>query len=256
MARPQLLVGSVLMFAACASNTHRIEAGPMFLRPRGDVAIQNAGGTLSLADGTMLSSLDLESTGATPYVSYSTFDDVHRYRVRGFQFENYGGSGPLPQALGDLTTGSPVRSEIDSVAVTASYTREMDRCEEYFWGLGAALSYTQIDYNFSNSASPSGVPFEHLEVDVTMPMPYAEGEMYFGDLTLAANVGLMPLNINDVNGFVVDIEAQARWRVLAELELMTGYRYLSVGAKGTAEGRRYETDLELNGLFLGAILRF
>ena len=60
----------------------------------------------------------------------------------------------------------------------------------------------------------------------------------------------------DNDGVVADFEAQARYRVLPELELLGGYRYLRIDADGDAQGRDYAADLELNGLFVGAVLRF
>jgi hypothetical protein len=251
MRPPRLLGVCLLLLPACAGNTHRFEAGAMFVRPRGDAALQNTAGTLSLPDvQSTLGDLGAEDTEAAPYISGTTIADVHRIRARSFWWESRG-NGVLGADFGDLPAGSNVDATIDVVAMNGAYSYEMARSEEFRWGLGAALSYTQMDYVLRTAGNT-----EDLAVDLFMPMPYVEAEWTFGDLALGANLGLMALEIGDNDGVVADFEAQARYRILPELELLGGYRYLRIDADGDAQGRDYAADLELNGLFVGAVLRF
>ena len=45
-----LLVSTLCLFAACKGNAYRLNVGPMFAVANGDIALQNAAGTLSLGD--------------------------------------------------------------------------------------------------------------------------------------------------------------------------------------------------------------
>lgn len=241
----------LLPLAACAGYTHRLEAGPLFVRPSGDAALQNVAGNLALgAERNSLGELGVDDTETAPNVALTVIGDRHRVRARGFWFEG-NGTGTLAGDFGDLASGTAVSTALDVVSVHGAYTYEMHRDDDWRWGLCGALSYTQIDYLVASTTSS-----EDLAVDVIMPMPVVEAEWFLGDLSLAGTAGLMQARVGDNDSLVIDLEALARWRVMPELELQGGYRYLRIDGDGNAEGREYQADLELQGLFVGAVLRF
>lgn len=241
----------LVLFAACANNTYHLDAGVMFARARGEVALQNSAGTLALGDNQhSLGSMGVDETEASPYVDLEAVRDVHHFRISGFRLDSEG-SGTLTGDFGDLVAGTPVTASIDFINVGGAYIYDLMRDDTFRLGVGGQLGYYQLDVE-ARSAGGN----ESVRTEVFVPMPCVEANVYLGDLTLGAFGSLMGADLGDASGRYIDFESTVRWRVLPELELFGGYRYVLMDAYGEASSRDFDADVEVNGWFMGGGIRF
>jgi hypothetical protein len=256
-----LLSCSVLMLAACAGPTYRVDAGAMFVVANGDIALQNAAGSLDL--GSNQNNLDdnmgLGETEVSPYVRVQMDSDKHRVRVHGFGMDAEGsgtlaGTTPGTGNFGDIPAGTPVTTEMQFLAINANYAYELFRNKDVRIAGGLQLAYYSLDI-----AARSTTGREEVQTDALVPYPFLEVEGFRGDFSAGANASIMALNVGDGSGRYMDAEAYVRWEGTidrANLDVMVGYRYILLDAYGNASGRDFDADVDFNGFFLSAGIRF
>jgi hypothetical protein len=248
--RQLLALSLAAFFAACAGQTYRVNAGPMFLRGRGEAALQNAGGSLVLADNqNSLSGLGLDDTETAPYLRAETNIDRHRIRVHGFGIDAEG-SGTLTGDYGGLVAGSPVKTSMEMIGIAGNYGYQILRDEHYRVAVGGALGFYSLDIAARSSAGR-----EEVDTDVIMPMPFLEVEGFFGPLTIGANAAIMAADVRDASGRYWDLEAYARFQA-DRFDITAGYRYLLLDAYGRATSRDFDADVDLQGIFITAGVTF
>lgn len=238
-----------LVFAACAGQTVSVHAGPSFASARGGLAIADGGGALppaSSVDGD----LDLGDAEVSPYVQAQVDADGHRFRVSGL-LVGTDGQGTLGDAFGDLPGGSQVQTLLDFLALVGNYSYELLREEHYRVGVGAQLGFYSLDVG-----ATAGGSRESFETQGLLPMPYAEVEAFYGDLTFGLSGGAMAGNFGDSDGRYLDLEAYATWLVDDCFDVRGGYRYLVLDGEGRATDRDFDADLEVRGFFVTAGVRF
>ncbi len=237
--------------AACTGQTYHAGAGVIFANARGDVALQNSSGSLVLHDNqNSLAGLGVDHTEASPYLRFETMQDKHRWRLHGFALDSEG-SGELEGGFGDLPAGTSVTTELEFFTVAGSYAYELVHNDTFRLGLGGQLTYAQLDV----SASAFGGR-EQVETSALVPMPYAELDIFLGDVTLGVDGGFMAADLGDADGRYVDVDVAARWYALQDFELMAGYRYFVFDAYGEASSRDFDADVEVRGWYLGGMIRF
>ncbi len=242
---------SLLLFTACAGNTYHVDAGVMFARARGEIALQNAGGTLDLGSNqNSLGTLGLDETEASPYLKVATVHDRHHFEVNGFKLDSEG-SGTLTGDFGDIVSGTSVSTSLDFLAIAGVYSYELLRNDNLRLGIGAELAFCQLDV-----AATSGLGSESVTTDVIVPMPYVEAELFLGDFSVGGNFAAMGADLGDGSGRYFDTAFTGRWQVLPEFDLFAGYRYLLLDAYGNASGRDFDSDIEIQGWFFGGGIRF
>jgi hypothetical protein len=95
------------------------------------------------------------------------------------------------------------------------------------------------------------VAFETVDTDVLAPMPYLDGEIDLGKVSLAASASLMSADLGDANGRYWDVDALIKVQPGGQFELIAGMSYLLVDAHGRAGGRDFDTDFDVFGWFVG-----
>ncbi len=254
MVRPLLLslLVSLPVFAACAGTKYRADVGPMFTLTNGDVALQNALGTLNLGQNQndVDGNLGLGATEASPYVRLESEKEKHRFRAHGFGIDAEG-SGTLDGAFGGLVTGSLVDTSMEFYAIDFNWTYQLARSERWRLGVGAQIAFYSLDV-----AAASALGRESVETEGFVPMPFAEVEGVFGKFTVGANGGIMVVDLGDAEGSWVDAEVYARFQLSERFDLMGGYRYILFDVDGRAEDRDFEADLDIQGVFVTAGIRF
>lgn len=256
-----LLSCSVSVLAACAGPTYRVDAGAMFAVANGDIALQNAAGSLDL--GSNQNSLDdnmgLGDTEVSPYVRLQMDSDKHRVRVHGFGMDAEGsgtlaGTTPGTGNFGDIPAGTPVTTEMQFLAINANYGYELFRNQDFRVAGGLQLAYYSLDI-----AARSASGREEVQTDALVPYPFLEVEGFRGDFSAGANASIMGLDVGDGSGRYWDMEAYVRWeRTIdrANLDVMVGYRYILLDAYGNASGRDFDADIDIQGVFISAGIRF
>lgn len=251
----RLLVGAMFALGtltSCTPSTFRADVGAILATTSGNVALQNAGGTLVL-DNTrndIDDQLGLGESEGSPYVRVEWEHAMHRVRVHGFGLETEG-AGTLLNDYGGLVAGSDVTTSMRFFTASASYGYEVWGNENFRLGLGGQLAFYSLDLS-----ARSSLGFESLVTDVLAPMPFVEFESYFGDFTLGVNGGILVADLGDGEGLVADLEAYARYQLTNEIDLLAGYRYMEIDGEGVAEDRDFEADMAVQGWFIGGGLRF
>ncbi len=236
----------------CRGATYRADVGPFFATGSGDLALQNAGGSLELGQvqNDLDESLGLGDTEVAPYIRLQSDKDRHRLRLHGFGIDA-DGSGILTGDYGGIVAGAVVNTSMELYAIAANYGYEMWRGEHYRVALGGQLGFYSLDV-----AARSNVGREEVTSSVLAPMPFVEVEGLFGSLTVGANAALMSADLGDASGRYLDVEGYARWQVTKEFDVMAGYRYLVLDAYGVATDRDFDADVDVHGYFFGAGVKF
>ncbi len=246
------LVCALGALTSCAEMQYRADVGAMFPVIKGQIALQNAAGTLALGDNQndFESSLGLGDTEVSPYVHLQADKEKHRFRIHGF-LANTEGSGTLTGAYGDIPAGSVVSTSADFYAIQATYAFQVYRDDHWRLAFGGTLGAYGLDV-----AARSTSGRESVETSLLIPMPYVEGEAFVGPVILGGDAAIMAGDFGDGDGRYGDVEAYVKVRPQADFELMVGYRYVLLDAAGVATSRDFDADLEARGFFVGGGIRF
>ncbi|MBZ0151807.1 MAG: hypothetical protein K8J09_09770 [Planctomycetes bacterium] len=254
MMKPQtlLLLLVTMPFAACVNQGWRVDAGPIFVRTRGQVALQDAGGTLNLGDhqNHLQGAMGLGDTEPSPFIRAQWDQERHRVRLNGFAMQTEG-SGVLASDFGGLVTGSQVTTKEDLYVINGQYSYELLRDRSYRLAAGGQLGFYSLDV-----AARSTAGYEQVNTQILMPMPFVEAELYYGGFTGGVNASLMGGEIRDASGRYWDIEAYGKLQLGEKFEVLGGYRYVLLDAYGVATGRDFDADLDIQGWFFGAGIKF
>ena len=246
------LLLSFPVFTACKGMTYRADAGPIFVRAGGDVALQNGAGTLNLGQerNDVDGNLGLGSTEAVPYIRVEANKEKHRWRLHGFGIDAEG-SGTLDGDFGGLVGGSQVQTTMEFLAIDANWGYQLLRNEHWRLAVGAQIAFYALDV-----AARSTLGRETVDTQGFVPMPFGEVETMWGSFTFGANAGIMAVDLGDAEGLWFDAEAYARWQLTPRFDVMGGVRYLLFDVEGRAEDRDFEADMDFQGLFLTAGIAF
>jgi hypothetical protein len=256
-----LLSCSVAMLAACAGPTYRVDAGAMFAVANGNIALQNAAGSLDLGSNQndLDNNMGLGSTEVSPYVRVQMDSDKHRVRVQGFGWDAEGsgtlaGTTPGTGNFGDIPAGTPVTTEMQFLAINANYGYELFRNKDCRIAGGLQLAYYSLDITAKSTTGR-----EQVSTDALVPYPFLEVEGFRGEFTAGANAAIMALNVGDGSGRFWDMEGYVKWEGTvdrADIDVMVGYRYILLDAYGNASGRDFDADINIQGIFISAGIRF
>lgn len=251
-----LSVSLLFAFAACAGQTYRVDAGPMFVRARGELAL--AASNQVMPPGNSLDgNLGLGDNEASPYIGFRTDIDKHRVRVNGFYLDTDGfgtlGTGSPSGSHGNIAPGAPVQASMDFFAIVSNYSYEVWRRDYYRVAVGAQLGFYSLDVTVRAAVGPGR---EEVTSEVIVPMPYVEAEAYWRDFTFGTNMGIMSADLGDANGRYIDFEAYASWAINQSYDLKAGYRYILLDGYGRASSRDFDADVDVQGLHISGGIRF
>lgn len=244
----------VLPFTTGCIPTGRAYVGAAFMKVAGDLALQNAGGSLNL-DATQSDIEDDLGAGdadTSPYVRAEADWGPHRVRVSGFGHSS-SGTGTLDNAFGDLAATTNVASDLEVFNVTGAYTWDLFPTGPFRLGIGAQVGYSSIDITVRDTG---GVAFERVRTDNYVPMPLLDAEVDLGVVAVGGSLGGFEVDLGDADGRYWDGELFVRASPWSMVEFIGGYRYLSFDSSGEADGRDFDADLELTGWFLAGGIKF
>ncbi|MEZ6038634.1 MAG: hypothetical protein R3F29_14220 [Planctomycetota bacterium] len=247
-----LLLLSSLSLVACAGQTYQADVGVMALRARGDVSLQNSAQQPLAPANSVKNQLDQGDGQYVPYLRLRTDSERHRIQLHGFGY-NSKGTGQLTNDYGDLVAGTPVNTSSEFYAISANYGYEVLRTELYRVAVGAELGYYALDVAARRVSDGFR---ESVETSVLVPMPFVEGELFFDTLSIGANLGIMSADLGDANGRYWDFDSWARWQFDDRFDVMAGYRYLLLDGFGRASDRDFDADVDVQGIYLTAGIKF
>ena len=243
-----------LPFMTSCIPTGRAYVGAAFMKVAGDVALQNAGGSLNLdaSQSDIEDDLGAGGSDSSPYARAEADWGPHRVRVSGFGHSS-GGTGTLTNAYGDLAASTAVGTDLEIINVTGAYTFDLLPTSMFRLGIGAQLGYSSIDLTVRQ---PSGIGFERVRTDNYVPMPVVDAEVDLGVVAFGGSLGGFEVDLGDADGRYWDGELFVRAAPWSLVELIGGYRYLSFDSSGEADNRDFNADLELTGWFIGGGIKF
>jgi hypothetical protein len=248
-----LIATTLALVSGCTPTTLRVNAGAAITQLKGDFALQNTAGTLTLAD--QKNSLD-ETLGSgddesSLYLRGEVDWGAHRLKISGFNNKS-DTSGVLSGAFGDIPSGTAVTSSADFGNITGSWSYDLLDSSDVRLAFGAQVGYHALSLSV-RSTTPAAL--ENVDTNLISPMPYVEFEWNLGPVMLGVNGGGMQVDLRDANSRYWDAEAYARVP-FERLELIGGYRYISQNADGRATGRDFDTNYEVMGFFIGGGIHF
>ena len=251
----------LIAMTSCAGQTYRVDAGPMFVRARGELALANS--SQVMPPGNDLSdNLGLGDREVSPYIGFRTDVEKHRVRVNGFYLDTEG-SGTLGDGIngsapgagntshGNIAAGTVVQTTMDFFAIAANYSYEAWSDEAYRVALGAQLGYYSLDVSAKSTGGR-----EEVTSEVFVPMPYIEAEAFWKDFTFGTNMGIMAGKFGDGSGRYIDLESYASWAVNQSYDVKAGYRFILLDGYGRASSRDFDADVDLQGLYISGGIRF
>lgn len=249
-----LLVVSLLLPAACAPSQLRGDIGAIFPQAKGNIGLQDSGGSHVLAANMndLHDQLGVGDAEASPYLRLQADWERQRVRASGFGYSATG-SGTLAGDYGNLPAGTPVTTSLQFFNLSTAWSYDLLGIPGFRLAPGVQLDFLSLDLS-ATSASPSG--YEKVATDVAVPQLYVDGEIDLGPFALQANLGVMSADLGDGNGRYVDGELMGAWTPFAGFEVLVGYRYIVMDVAGRADSRDFDADVSISGWMIGGGVRF
>lgn len=220
----------------------------------GDIALDSTGGgnNLEAVRTDVNDDLGLGRAGsATLGVDLKT--PIGRVSASYLRYSDHA-TGSLTRAFGDIPPGTNVETTIDFDNLKAFWSFDLFDTELFRIAPGIGADLFLLDARVRSITALSA--FENLEVDIPMPMLFLEGEVDLGDVQGELELGGTSLDVGSFDGTFIDLDARVRYTGFGALELFGGYRWISIDADGTADGQRFDANLELEGFYFGGGVHF
>jgi len=237
---------------ACSIPTLEVQAGYAHLSLDGDIGYSN-GNTVAV-EQDFESVFGLGDSQGSPYGRAQIDFGVPVLTVSAFSFEDKG-SGDLQSNFGNIPAvagGVEVQSELDMMNAKVSLAFEIG-IGPVSISPGLAIDYFDLQIDVTED-----VLFESEQVDVSGPLPLAflRADVDLGIVSAFAEAGYMSADIDDVDGELLDIEAQLVLHPAPLVELFVGYRYWNIALDGIIDNNTIDTDIKVSGLIFGGGIRF
>ena len=249
-----LLLASLALLAlpACSIPTLEVQAGYAQLSLDGDVGYANGNATAVQQDTR--SAFGLGDTQGSPYGRAQIDFGVPVLTVSAFQFSD-DGRGRLESDFGNIPSignGVPVQSQFDMTNVKASYAFNIG-IGPVSISPGIAIDYFDLQMDVQDAFA---IAQERVDLSGPLPLGFLRADVDLGVVSAFAEVGYIGADIDDVNGKLLDIEAQLVVHPAVLVELFVGYRYLNLQLDGTIDNDTIDTDITISGLIFGGGIRF
>lgn len=247
--RTLLLASLALMTVpACSVPTVAVQAGFAQLSLDGDIGYVEDTSTASI-DQDAKSAFGLGDNQGSPYVRGQVDFGMSVLTVSGFSFEDEG-QGTLGADFGNLTQGVAVNSTLEMQALKLSYAFDIG------FGPVAISPGLAVDYFDLSIEATNGLITERVDLNGPFPLLFLRATVDFGTVGAFVEAGYLGADVDDVDGALLDIEAQLLVRPWSALELFVGYRYLQLQLDGLIDDDSFDTDLTISGLIFGGGLKF
>lgn len=253
--RIQLLVacGALSLLPSCFSLGAQAQAGYGQMAVSGDLGYVS-GSTSANVRQDVESAFGLGDDQGAPYVRAMVDFGVPQLSVSAFQFSD-SGDGTLTTNFGDsptLISGAPVHSELDMMNVKAAYAFEIGLGPVSI-SPGLGVDYFDLDVKVRDLI---GIASEQVELQAPIPIGFVRATLDLGPLDLLAEVGYSAVDVDDVSGSFLDLDAMLSYEVVGMMDLWAGYRSMNIQVDGLVDGDTVDTDLTISGFFVGGGLRF
>ncbi|MGK0354308.1 MAG: hypothetical protein ACJAYX_005010 [Planctomycetota bacterium] len=251
-----LVLASLVLMAmpACTIPTLEVQAGYAQLSLDGDIGYSN--GNSIAVEQDVESAFGLGDTQGSPYGRAQIDFGVPVLTVSAFSFEDEGqgrlGEGVSFGNIPGFVGGVPVQSQFDLMNAKVSYAFEIGLGPVSI-SPGLAIDYFDLQIDVTDAFS---IAREQVDVKGPLPLAFLRAEVDLGIVSAFAEAGYISAEIDDVDGEVLDIEAQLVVHPTPLIELFVGYRYVNIVLDGLIEDDTIDTDLTVSGLIFGGGIRF
>ncbi|MCK5944993.1 MAG: hypothetical protein KAI24_23600 [Planctomycetes bacterium] len=247
-----VLLPLVATLPACFQFEIQAQAGYAQLALDGDIGYQN-GAQSGDIDQDIESAFGLGDDQGSPYVRAKLDFGVPNLSVSAFTFEDEG-EGTLEANFGNVPQNVPVRSQFDLSNAKAAYAFEIPIVP----GIasispGIAIDYFDLAIDVRDAF---GISQENVELAGPLPLAFVRGEVDLGIVSAVVEGGYITADIDDVEGEVLDLEAQLLLHPTDLIEIFVGYRSLNLDLNGMVDGDTFDTDITLSGFMIGGGFRF
>lgn len=252
-----VLATVALGVTACTPISTRASLAYMQTQLHGDVALAGSGGGLGNRHQNLRGDLDLDRDDPSALIQAEVVGEPLRGRIEGFRHHE-GGSTVLTRPFGDFAAGSPVHSDFDMFTSRAAVSYDVVQLPLGDNGAvrlspGASVRWYDIDLDVVGTGITGE---ESVSNNVFVPMPFLLGEVELGPVLAQVDGAGIAGDFGDGDGTYWDLGASLGVRIGDSFELLGGYRWLSVDVDGRAGDRRFSSDFEVRGWFIGGGARF
>jgi hypothetical protein len=240
----------LLPLAACQPLQVSAQAGYAQLALDGDVGFVS-GSTSASIEQDIESALGLGDDQGSPYLRAQLDFGVPVVTAAGFTFDEEG-QGTLSSTFGNIPAGTDVLSDFSMANAKASVTFDI-ALGPVTLAPGVAVDWFDISITVRDTI---GFATEDVEVQAPLPLGLLRGQVDLGPFTAFAEVGYVSIDVDDVDGDVLDIEAQLQVRPTDWLDLFVGYRRIDMDARGLVDGDTVDLDVGISGFLIGGGVRF
>lgn len=217
----------------------------------GDLGYLDTASTASIRQD-IGSAFGLGDAQGTPYVRAQLDTGVPVLSVSAFDFRD-DGTGVLQADFGNnLTAGTAVRSEFDLFAAKAAYAFEIG-IGPVSVSPGIAVDYLDLDVRARDLI---GIADERVQLNAPIPLAFLRGEVDLDIVSAVVETGYMRVDVEDVDGSLLDVEAMLMAHPTDLLDVFVGYRLLNLKIDGEIDNDAFDTDIRLGGFFIGGGVRF
>lgn len=238
------------LLVSCYTFEPKGQVGFARMQLSGDIGLEDATNQISTQQD-LDTALGLGDAAGSPYARLELDFGVPVLAVSAFQFSE-DGRGTLSGTFGNIPASAQVDSEMDFTNLKVSYTFDIDfGVVKVSPGLAMDLFDLQTRVREVNTGISE-------EVDVLAPVPlvFVRGMVDLEAVALVAEGGILEVDVADLDGRFVDVEAWLEVRPLDNLFLFAGYRWIIIDADGESDSQRFRADLELSGWQVGGGFRF
>jgi len=243
---------ALMALPACSIPTLEVQAGYAHLSLDGDIGYSN-GNTVAV-EQDFESVFGLGDSQGSPYGRAQIDFGVPVLTVSAFSFEDKG-RGVLLSDFGNipaLAGGVPVQSELDMMNAKVSLAFEIG-IGPVSISPGLAIDYFDLQIDVTDALS---IASEQVDVSGPLPLAFLRADVDLGIVSAFAEAGYMSADIDDVDGELLDIEAQLVLHPAPLVELFVGYRYWNIALDGIIDNNTIDTDIKVSGLIFGGGIRF
>ena len=253
------VIPAVLALLAGCDVIPTIEAHAAYARftTDGDVGLETNSGQIDRVD--IADDLGLDDPGNALYLQSRLQTVVGNVNVSAFRFEE-SGSGVLDAGtgfggIGGGGTDTPVRSDFEMTNAKAFYSFDLLDVGVFRIAPGLGVDLFDIDTTVRSVDSPiSGL--ERIQVLAPVPMVFLDASAEIGGLRADVEAGWVTISLDDASGTWVDLEARVLYEVVDYVDLMAGYRLITMDVDGDADGQRFDADLAVHGFYVGGGVRW
>jgi hypothetical protein len=252
------MLGLLAVLPSCSAPGIEVDVGFMQTQLSGDITFDDLADTLDVGAVDVEQDLGLNDPSNSFYGRAEIDLTFPHITVSGFQYDEVG-TGVLSAGFGGINANVPVRSEVEASNVKAALTFDFDIGPVRI-SPGAALSV--LDFNLTVTditgiGSLVGAP-EQETFDEVLPIPLAfvQTEVDLGIASATVDVGAIDVEVQDVDGTFVDVEALLKIHPWDHTSFFVGYRLISADVDGSFDDERFTGDLALQGWMIGGGLKF